>query len=492
MQRTPGQGKSGKHPRARRSNKTHKTTAITPSLPDIKQFSDARVLCALLVYQVCVQQKSLNTLLPEANKYVKEHDRALLQELTFGVCRWFFWLRSLYQPLLSKALHRNDFLVECLLCVGIYQLIFTRIPDHACLNETVEAAEKLGLSRFKGLLNALLRQISQTDYPLQDPEFKAQMNRLSHPQWFQDKLSHNWPDHWQAILSENNIHPPMALRINRAFHAYPSESSDESIQQVYLEKLKIHGIAAQASSISSLGIILQQPCSVDALPDFPEGGVSVQDEAAQLSSHLLALSPGLRVLDACAAPGGKTCAILEKHADLTLTALDSDAKRAERIDENLTRLSLKAQIKIARAEQLDEWWDGQLFDRILLDAPCSATGVIRRHPDIKLLRQEGDITKLAELQLTLLNALWQTLASDGILLYATCSVFSQENNRIIERFCKQHEDAHVFAIEAEWGIDTGYGRQLFPQAGSHDGFFYARLTKAAPENQHETAAIQKV
>lgn len=489
--RIPSQGKSGKHQRARRSSKTHKRP-ITTILPDLKQFSDARVLCALLVYQVCVQQKSLNTLLPEANKYVKEQDRALLQELTFGVCRWFYWLQSLYQPLLSKALHRNDFLVECLLCVGIYQLIFTRIPNHACLNETVEAAEKLDLARFKGLINALLRQVAQTDYPLNDPELQDSMSRLSHPQWLQDKLSHNWPEHWQGILKENNIHPPMTLRINRAFQDYSDDSSDSLIQQVYLEKLTALGIAAQASRISSLGIILQQPCPVEFLPDFVEGGVSVQDEAAQLSSNLLALTPGLRVLDACAAPGGKTCAILEKQAELTLIALDSDAKRASRIQENLARLKLSAEIIIARAEQLDDWWDGQLFDRILLDAPCSATGVIRRHPDIKQLRQEGDIVALSELQLTLLNALWQTLAPGGILLYATCSVFSQENSRIIERFLKQHEAAHLSIIEADWGIDTGYGRQLFPKSAGHDGFFYARLVKTEPQNQHETAAIQKV
>ncbi|PIW00485.1 MAG: hypothetical protein COW41_05325, partial [Deltaproteobacteria bacterium CG17_big_fil_post_rev_8_21_14_2_50_51_6] len=368
--RTPSQEKSGKRHGPRRASKPQKRS-ITTTVPDIKQFSDARVLCALLVYQVCVQQKSLNTLLPEANKYVKEQDRALLQELTFGVCRWFYWLKSLYQPLLSKALHRNDFLVECLLCVGIYQLIFTRIPDHACLHETVEAAEKLDLSRFKGLINALLRQIAQTDYPLDNPELQDSMNRLSHPQWLQDKLSHNWPEHWLAILKENNVHPPMALRINRAFQDHANERSDLSIQKAYLEKLKAQGIAAQASKISSLGIILEQPCPVESLPDFPEGAVSVQDEAAQLCSSLLSLAPTLRVLDACAAPGGKTCAILEQQAELTLIALDSDAKRACRIEENLARLKLSAEIKIARAEQLDDWWDGQPFDRILLDAPCS-------------------------------------------------------------------------------------------------------------------------
>jgi len=458
----------------------------------MKQYSDARVLCALVLYQVSVEQKSLNTLLPEASKYVKTQDRALLQELCFGVCRWFYWLKSLYQPLLSKALHRNDFLAECLLCVGIYQLLFTRIPGHACLNETVEAAETLELSRFKGLINALLRQISQQTLPLEDPVYRDTMNRLSHPQWLQDKLSHNWPDHWHQILRENNIHPPMSLRVNRAFADYPGDIEDHVIQNRYLQKLQAQGIAAKASAISPLGIVLQQACPVDALPDFSTGGVSVQDEAAQLSGLLLNLSPGLRVLDACAAPGGKTCAILEQQSDLQLIALDADANRASRIQENLTRLKLHAEIKVARAESIETWWDGQPFDRILLDAPCSATGVIRRHPDIKLLRQETDILALAELQLTLLSTLWKTLAPGGILLYATCSVFSQENSRIIERFLKQQDDARLLTIEAGWGIDTGFGRQLFPEASSHDGFFYARLTRTSPENQDETAGIEKV
>jgi 16S rRNA (cytosine967-C5)-methyltransferase len=485
---TPGKHK--KFRPTRRSDHSKKRTEAPP-LPEMKLFSDARVLCALVLYQVYVQQKSLNTLLPEASRYVREQDRALLQELSFGVCRWFYWLKSLYQPLLSKPLHRNDFLAECLLCVGIYQLIFTRIPSHACLNETVEAAEKLNLARFKGLINALLRQITQTDYPLQDPALQASMARLSHPQWFQDKLSHNWPDRWQAIMQDNNSHPPMSLRINRAFEDYADIADETAIQQAYLDKLNAQGIAASASKISPLGIVLQHACAVEALPDFLQGGVSIQDEAAQLSSHLLQLSPGLRVLDACAAPGGKTCAMLEQQ-DLTMIALDADATRAKRIQENLSRLRLKADVKIARAEELDVWWDGQAFDRILLDAPCSATGVIRRHPDIKLLRQETDILALAEIQLSLLNALWPALKPGGILLYATCSVFSQENSRIIERFLKQQNDAQLSTIDADWGLDTGYGRQMFPTFASHDGFFYARLRKSSQQNQHETASTEKV
>ena len=421
--------------------------------------------------------------MPLTQNQVDDKDRALLQEIVFGTCRWILWLKTLYQPLLSKPIHRNDFLVECILCVGLYQLLFTRIPSHACLNETVEAAEKLDLFRFKGLINALLRQVSQQNINTDDTEVRQTMTIASHPQWFQDKLKHNWPEDWLHILEQNNQHPPMTLRVNKIFE---EANSAKLAQEAYLEKLKDNDISARPSLISDYGIILENACSVQNLPYFMEGGISVQDEAAQLSSELLDLQANLRVLDACAAPGGKTCSMLEKEPSLSVLALDSDAIRAERIKENLNRLKLNAEIKIAQAEDTDSWWDGKPFDRILLDAPCSATGVIRRHPDIKLLRQEGDIKQLAELQLTLVTSLWETLAPGGLMLYATCSVFSQENSRIVERFLKQTENAQLVPIEADWGVDTNFGTQLFPEKNSHDGFFYARLQKLDTDKENET------
>lgn len=472
--------KNNKH---RQSNR--KKPPSSPRAPDLKSISDTRALAALLVYEVYINQKSLNSLLPLTSHQVDEKDRALLQEIVFGTCRWFLWLKTLYQPLLSKAIHRNDFLVECLLCVGLYQLLFTRIPSHACLNETVEAAEKLSLSRFKGLINALLRQISQQNIDIEDKETRQLMTIASHPQWFQDKLKHNWPEQYLDILEQNNQHPPMTLRINPS---YSQPKSSKATQAAYLEKLNAQEVSAQASAISPYAIILERACAVQSLPDFTEGGVSVQDEAAQLSSELLDLQPNLRVLDACAAPGGKTCAMLEKEPSLSVLALDSDALRAERIEENLARLKLKADIKIAQAEDLTSWWDGAHFDRILLDAPCSATGVIRRHPDIKLLRQEGDIKQLAELQLKLITTLWETLLPGGLMVYATCSVFSQENSRIIERFLKQTDDAKILPIISGWGFDTKFGTQLFPSKNSHDGFFYARIQKLATNKENEAQA----
>ena len=474
---------------SKRRPSNSKKKPANPRAPDLKSISDTRALSAQLVYEVCVNQKSLNSLLPLTSHQVDEKDRALLQEIVFGTCRWLLWLKTLYQPLLSKPVHRNDFLVECLLCIGLYQLLFTRIPTHACLNETVEAADKLGLSRFKGLINALLRQVSQQEIDIEDVETRQVMATSSHPQWFQDKLKHNWPEQWLDILEQNNLHPPMALRINASF---TSATTSKTLQETYLEKLSEQDIPAYASKISPNGIILDRACPVQSLPDFAEGGVSVQDEAAQLSSELLDLKPNLRVLDACAAPGGKTCSMLEKEPSLSVLALDSDGIRSERIEENLARLKLKADIKIAPAEDLPAWWDGTHFDRILLDAPCSATGVIRRHPDIKLLRHEGDIKQLAELQLKLITTLWGTLTPGGLLVYATCSIFSQENSRIIERFLKQTGDAKILPIKADWGINTEFGTQLFPSKNSHDGFFYARLQKIDPSKENETQALQNV
>ena len=423
---------------------------------------NVRAIACQVIHSVVAQQQSLNTLLPKASERVAEKDKALLQELVFGTCRWFYQLEALHNRFLEKPLHKNDKIAETLLKVGIYQLQYTRIPNHAALNETVEAAENLGIRKLKGLINAILRKVNKLE---KTPPLEASI--ASHPRWMQEKLKHNWPDDWQSILQQNNQHPPMTLRVNQQYLS----------RAQYLQKLIDVEIDAKACQFAQNGISLTTPCNVLNLPHFTEGYVSIQDEAAQLSCSLLDLKPNLRVLDACAAPGGKTCAMLETEPSLSMLALDSDPKRSERITENLERLNLIAEIKTAQAEQVNTWWDGTLFDRILLDAPCSATGVIRRHPDIKLLRKEEDIKNLATLQLNLLVSLWPTLKQGGTLLYATCSIFSQENNRIIERFIKSEPTAKIIPIEASWGMDTGFGRQLLPEQEGHDGFFYARLTK---------------
>ncbi len=419
--------------------------------------------------EVTQNQQSLSTVIPKYFEFIAEKDQSLFQELLFGCCRWYFYLDKQCQSYLKKPLHRNEFNARNLLVLGAYQLQFMRIPAHAAINETVAAADTDALqsSNFKNLINAVLRNISRNQE--EQAELPSTATSESFPLWMREKLQHNWPDYADDIIRESNARPPMTLRVN-----VQKNSRDD-----YLKLLNDAEIESSASEFSSRGITLSQPQDVKTLPGFADGCISVQDEAAQLCTDLLDLKPNLRVLDACAAPGGKTCAILEQEPSIDVHALDHDKKRLQRVEENLSRLELEATIHHAPAEQTEQWWDQTLFDRILLDAPCSATGVIRRHPDIKLLRKQEDLKNLADLQLQLLKSLWPCLKEGGILLYATCSIFPQENSRVIERFLKQQPDAKLNKIDATWGIDTGFGQQLFPQNFGHDGFFYAQLTKTA-------------
>ncbi|KZY68266.1 hypothetical protein A3742_10105 [Oleiphilus sp. HI0071] len=424
---------------------------------------NVRTLAAQALEEVRSEKRSLNTVLPKVLDQALPADQALLQELLFGSCRWFFFLDQVVSGYLQRPLHRKDTLSKTFLIVGAYQLLFTRIPDHAAIHETVEAAKELGLENTKGLINAILRQIARDE----KPEIDASAIEQSFPEWFSAKLANNWPESYAQILKASNEHPPMTLRVN----------SSKITRDDYLKALNEIGTVASPCSFSQKGIQLEAPCDITTLPNFDAGFVSIQDEAAQLSTQLLALEPGMRVLDACAAPGGKTCAMLESHPDLQVLALDHDARRLKRVDENLQRLGLAAKTKAAAAQEVDSWFDGNAFDRILIDAPCSATGVIRRHPDIKLLREPSDLKNLAELQLQLLTTLWKTLKPGGLMVYATCSIFPQENARVVERFLKVQEQASVAPILQPWGIDTGFGTQLFPEEGAHDGFFYAVIIK---------------
>lgn len=424
---------------------------------------NVRTLAAQALEEVRSEKRSLNTVLPKSLEQALPADQALLQELLFGSCRWFYFLDHVVSSYLQRPLHRKDTLSKTFLILGAYQLLFTRIPDHAAIHETVEAAKELGLENTKGLINAILRQIARDE----KPEIDASAIEQSFPEWFSAKLANNWPEHYEQILKASNQHPPMTLRVN----------TSKISQENYLAALNEAGTNASPCSISTKGIQLETPCDIKTLPNFDAGYISVQDEAAQLSTQLLALKPGMRVLDACAAPGGKTCAMLESQPEIDVLALDHDARRLKRVEENLQRLGLTARTQAASAQELDSWFDGNAFDRILIDAPCSATGVIRRHPDIKLLREPSDLKNLAELQLQLLTTLWETLKSGGLMVYATCSIFPQENARVIERFLKTQGQASLVPIEESWGLDTGFGTQLFPEEGAHDGFFYAVLIK---------------
>ena len=430
-----------------------------------------RAIATRVLLDIQENQRSLTAVLPYYQEQVKPEDRALLQELSFGTCRWFQRLDFIQASLLHRPLRKRDNAARILINLGLYQLLFTRIPAHAAIHSTVDAAPDLGMKHLKGLINGLLRQAQRDQEGLQSDTSASVEVQFSHPDWIVQKLKANWPDHYQEILQANNERPPLTLRINTGL----------TRRETFLEQLQAQGIDAVATQFSPTGVTLTTPCDVKMLPGFQDGWFTVQDEAAQLCTTLLDLKPGQRVLDACAAPGGKTCAIRLTEPNLAqLVAVEKDPQRAERINENLERLNIHADVIAADATDTATWWDGQAFDRILLDAPCSATGVIRRHPDIKLLRREQDIAELAKLQLHLLEAVWPTLKANGILVYATCSVFPQENTRIIERFQAKMNDVDVIPLEPEqypWGINTTVGKQLLPQSNSHDGFFYACLRK---------------
>ncbi len=429
-----------------------------------------RLAAARALTAVLSGKASLGSSLPPQLDKVEHHDRALAQDLAFGAARWQPRLQLLAEKLLEKPFKAADKDVEALLLIGLYQLLHSRIPEHAAIGETVGCAGALKKPWAKGLLNAVLRRAQREHEALYAELDRDPVLHSAHPRWLQKALKAHWPQHWQAICAANNAHPPLILRVNRRHGS----------RDAYLNELREAGIEAEPCTYSRDGVRLLQPCDVTTLPGFRDGRVSVQDEAAQLAADLLELAPGQRVLDACAAPGGKTCHLLEVEPGLgEVVAVDLEAKRLARVRENLERLHLEATLIAADGRDTGAWWDGQPFQRILLDAPCSATGVIRRHPDIKLTRKPEDIPALAQLQGELLDALWPTLAPGGILLYATCSVLPTENSETIAAFLARTPDAQEVAITGEFGLQPAHGRQLLPQLDGHDGFYYAKLIKTA-------------
>jgi 16S rRNA (cytosine967-C5)-methyltransferase len=428
-----------------------------------------RLAAARALGAVLAGKASLGSALPAQLDKVEPRDRALTQELAFGTARWQPRLSLLAAKLLQKPFKAADRDLEALLLVGLYQLLYTRIPAHAAIGETVGCVDKLKKSSAKGLINAVLRRAQREGDALLAELERDPAARTAHPRWLQKALKAHWPADWEAICAANNSHPPLTLRVNRR-HG----SRDD-----YLAELAAAGIEARACPFSADGVQLATPCDVTGLPGFAEGRVSVQDEAAQLAADLLELAPNQRVLDACCAPGGKTCHLLEAEPTLAVTAVDLEESRLTRVRENLARLQLDARLIAADARAVGQWWDGQPFQRILLDAPCSATGVIRRHPDIKLTRQEGDIAALAQLQGELLDALWPTLEVGGVLLYATCSSLPTENTEVIDAFLARTPGARELDIPGPFGVKQPHGRQLLAQADGHDGFYYAKLIKIA-------------
>ncbi|MDR6164829.1 16S rRNA (cytosine(967)-C(5))-methyltransferase RsmB [Pseudomonas fluorescens] len=429
-----------------------------------------RLAAAKALAAVLSGKASLNSSLPTQLDKVEDRDRGFTQDLAFGTARWQPRLSALAEKLLQKPFKAADADVEALLLVGLYQLLYTRVPAHAAIGETVGCADKLKKPWAKGLLNAVLRNAQRESETIFAELERDPVVRTAHPRWLQKSLKAFWPEQWEAICAANNAHPPMILRVNRRHHN----------RDAYLTLLGDAGIAATPCVYSRDGIVLEAAADVRSLPGFAEGWISVQDEAAQLAADLLDLAPGQRVLDACCAPGGKTCHILEAEPALAgVVAVDLEAKRLVRVKENLERLGLNAELIAADGRDIDKWWDGKPFQRILLDAPCSATGVIRRHPDIKLTRQPDDIVALAQLQGELLDAMWKTLEVGGILLYATCSTLPTENTEVIAAFLERTPGARELDLATAAGIKQPHGRQLLAQQGGHDGFYYAKLIKIA-------------
>lgn len=432
---------------------------------------NTRAIAAKIICRVINAGLPLDEATAEYLHAVKRRDdRGFVKELCFGTLRWFDQLEFLLERYLNKPLKRRDSDIRILVLVGLYQLHHLDTPAHAAISETVNAAVTLDKAWAKPLVNAVLRRSSR-DYPRFQAEADRRSNaRYSHPDWLVDRISADWPDLWEAILQANNQRPPQHLRVNLA----------RSSRENYLEELQRARTRARIIDLTPCAIQILDPVDVNELPGFDDGLVSVQDAGAQLAAVLLDPLPGNRVLDACAAPGGKTAHIIETQTQIAgITALDIDEKRITRLHDTLTRLKLDANVIKADATLTDTWWDGRLFDRILLDTPCSATGVIRRHPDIKRLKTPEQIPTLQTRQAELLAALWPLLKPGGRLVYSTCSLLGDENDRVIELFLGEHPSANPETIEAEWGIATAYGRQLLPCIDDTDGFYYALLTNTS-------------
>ncbi len=424
-----------------------------------------RILASHILTSLSLQRGSLASLLtPET--LAKAQSPALLQELCYGVCRWYPRLQFYLQHLLAKPLRNKDADVQSLLLLGLYQLLFMRTPDHACINECVASADMLGKSWAKGLINAVLREAQRRHTELQALAERDYSAWYAHPDWLLSRLKKDWPSQYRDILDGNNQRAPMTLRVNLR----------KATRAECLELLVHNGIAVTAGELGQLSLYLAQPMDTAVLPGFVDGLVSVQDESSQLVASLLPLSPGLRVLDACAAPGGKTCALLETEPSLQMLALDNEARRLPRIQQNLDRLGLHATVQCADITLAGAERFGR-FDRILLDVPCSATGVIRRHPDIKILRTAAEVETLVGKQRALIDAAWPLLEPGGYLLYSTCSLLKAENTEQVTYLRNTHHDAEHIPLTITGAMACENGVQLLPKAGGTDGFFYALLRK---------------
>jgi len=428
---------------------------------------NVRAIAAKVLNQVVEKGQSLSQAIPAIQQELSPKDKALVQMLCYGVLRTLPRLDFFCRSLMKKPLTGKQRELHFLILVGMYQLLYTRIPSHAAVGETVNGAKALKKPALKGMINGVLRNFLREQDTLIEKADQQPALLYCHPSWLVKRLQAAYGEQKAAqIMDDNNQQAPMWLRVNSRFHD----------RAQYLELLKAQDKAAEISEFNDNALCLEKACDVYQLPGFEQGWVSVQDGAAQLAAHYLDAQPNELVLDACSAPGGKTVHTLELQPELKqMVAVDFDDKRLLRVKDNLQRLNLQATVIHGDASKPDEWWSGEQFDRILCDAPCSATGVIRRHPDIRWLRRDSDINELVSLQQQILQALWQKLKPGGVLLYATCSILPDENDLQVDAFLAATPDASLIPLSQQGPMTS---RQILPNEQKMDGFYYAKLQKA--------------
>ena len=427
---------------------------------------NARKISLSVLTELVTNKRLLDDVLAHKLKNVNDkREIKLARELCYGVMRWYEQLLFITECLINKPV--KEVQLKLLIMSGLYQMKFLRVPDHAAISESVELTKHLGMAWAGNFVNAVLRRY-QRDHELITNEIqKNPIAKYAHPEWMIKKFSSQWPDHWKSILDSNNSYPPMHLRLNLTWMS----------RQEYSALLNEKGISHTCLEMTDTAISLDEALDVTDIPGFSQGQVTVQDAAAQLAVPLLGLSPGQRILDACAAPGGKTGHILEVTGDSAeVVAIEIDKYRVELLKNSLARINRHAEIINADVRKTSNWWDGRKFDRILLDAPCSATGVIRRHPDIKYLRLPDQLDSLCENQNNMLTALWPLLKPGGRLVYCTCSLFIEESDERINDFLNKHDDARMLPVQADWGERSSLGRHSVPGHDKSDGFYYSVLS----------------
>ena len=396
---------------------------------------------------------------------------ALGKQIVFSVLRQYFELQAITQELLVKQLNRKHIDLELLIMCGLYAIDHLNQPVHSSVNSAVETSKVLKKAWARGLINATLRRYLRERHNIRSKALTTTAAISNHPDWLASKILNDWPEEYEQIIRANNTPAPMHLRINQQLVS----------RNHYIKQLNEVNLECDISEHSPHCLTLKEPIPVEKLPGFNDGFVSVQDEAAQLATLILDPVAGDHILDACSAPGGKSCHLLEVQPEIILQSIDSDLDRLALVHENFTRLGLQADVIHQDLLHIN---DDQIarFDKILLDAPCSATGVIRRHPDIKLLRQSSDIDKLGSTQRQLLENCWSMLKPQGNLVYATCSILTQENEELVAEFVEKHPNAQPIEVALAAGKCSGIGHQLLPTVNAHDGFYFAHLRKTSAGN----------